>query len=281
MKFGLVFPWIDPRSFARLARLAEVSGWDGAFYWDGIEWGEQLTFDPWVVLSAAATLTEHIRLGPVVCPLPRRRPWKVARETASLDILSNGRLVLSVGLGGIDDGGFAKVGEPLERRIRAERLDESLAILSGLWCGQPFAFSGKHYHFSAMTFQPTPVQQPRIPVWVVGAVGRAKSIERALNWDGILPARIAPPGEQAELTPEDIFALAQTVRAARPASADFDIVIEGETPGDAPAVAAAKVRPFAQAGATWWLEMIWSGPWKEGGLAGLEQRIRQGPPEGS
>ena len=165
---------------ADLAALAEAHGWDGVFTWDGIAIGSMDTYDPWVVMAAMAMRTERVRLGAIVTPPARRRPWKLARETMTLDRLSNGRLVLPVGLGATDDAAFGNVGEPTEARIRAERLDESLAILPGLWTGEPFGFDGRHYRFGPMTFRPTPVQQPRIPIWVVGAWPNERSMRRTL-----------------------------------------------------------------------------------------------------
>ncbi|HEX6797119.1 MAG TPA: LLM class flavin-dependent oxidoreductase, partial [Ktedonobacterales bacterium] len=172
-----------------------------------------------------------------------------------LDHLSGGRLVLPVGLGALDDGGFGKVGEPTDRKTRAELLDESLDILTGLWPGRPFSYVGKHYHLDEMTFLPPPVQQPRIPIWVVGAWPREKSLARALRYDGILPDKLNPDGSREEMTPDDLRALASYSAQHRgPDAPPFDIIMEGETPGDDPAAGAAIVRPWAEAGATWWNE---------------------------
>ena len=110
MNYGFVVTKGDPRTAADLAREAEEAGWDGVFYWDGINVGEMETYDPWVVMAAMAVTTERVRLGAIVTPPARRRPWKLARETMTLDHLSGGRLVLPVGLGAADDGGFSKVG---------------------------------------------------------------------------------------------------------------------------------------------------------------------------
>ena len=129
--------------------------------------------------------TERVRLGAIVTPPSRRRPWKLAREM-TLDRLSGGRLVLPVGLGALDDAAFGNVGEPTDAKIRAELLDESLEILEGLWSGEPFAYEGRHYRFGPMTFRPTPVQRPRIPIWVVGAWPNERSMRRVLRWDGIV-----------------------------------------------------------------------------------------------
>jgi alkanesulfonate monooxygenase SsuD/methylene tetrahydromethanopterin reductase-like flavin-dependent oxidoreductase (luciferase family) len=181
----------------------------------------------------------------------------------TLDRLSNGRLVVPVGLGALDDAAFGNVGEPTDARTRAEMLDESLAILEGLWSGEPFGFEGQHYRFGPMTFQPTPIQRPRIPIWVVGAWPKQRSVARALRFDGILP-QTSDPGEIRELT-----ALVARERPGDP----FEIVVEGTTPDD-PAAAAAAIAPLADAGATWWTEADWSGSTVES----LRRRIAAGPP---
>lgn len=190
MKYGFTLPQGDARTAAALAREAEIAGWDGFFVWEPV-WG----IDPWVSLAAAAMVTQHIRLGTMVTPVSRRRPWKLASETATLDHLSGGRVILSVGLGAIDTG-FAAFGEETDRRQRAQLLDEGLAIVTGLWQGQPFRFNGTHYQVQPTEFMPPPppVQQPRIPIWVVGAWPRPRSMQRALRWDGILPAIMTPEG---------------------------------------------------------------------------------------
>src|SRR5258708_12519378 len=164
MQYGFIISGGDLQSIVELAHEAETVGWDGAFYWDGIYIKDAgLMYDPWVVLAAIALHTRGVRIGAILTPLSRRRPWKVARETVTLDHLSNGRLVLPVGLGALDDGGFAKGGEATDRKVRAELLDESLDILSGLWSGQPFSFSCKHHHIHEITSFPPTHQQPPNP----------------------------------------------------------------------------------------------------------------------
>lgn len=291
----------DPRLLAEIAREAEDAGWDGVFIFDSLytdAWGSggpPPTADPWIALAAMAMRTERVRLGTMITPVARRRPWKLARETVTLDHLSNGRLVLPVGLGSPDDGGFANVGEPLDRRTRAELLDEGLEIIAGLWSGRPFAFQGKHHQVREMTFLPTPVQSPRIPVWVVGAWPRERSMRRALRWDGVLPAVMRDGGAAApdlertargltehgasvDITPDEVAAIASYVRRERGA-APFDIVLEGWSSGSRREQAAAALQPYADAGATWWVEAVWSWlylPPHE--LEGMRRRIRQGPP---
>lgn len=265
MKFGIVLPEGDARAAADLAREAEQSGWDGFFVWEPI-WG----IDAWVALTAAAMQTTRIRLGTLLTPLSRLRPWKLASETVTLDHLSNGRVILAVGLGAIDTG-FEAFGEVTDRQIRAELMDEGLDILTGLWRGQPFTYHGKHYQISPMTFPhlpPPPLQQPRIPIWVVGMWPRMKSMRRVLRYDGLLPAVAG-----REPKPDDIRAMRAYIEEHRIEKMPFDIIIEGKTPGDEPAQAAEIIRPWAEAGGTWWIESRWEEP-----RDSFVKRLRQGPP---
>lgn len=263
MKYGFVLPSGDARTAADTAALAEQSGWDGFFVWEPV-WG----VDAWVCLTAAAMRTTRIRLGTMLTPVSRMRPWKLASETATLDNLSGGRVILSVGLGA-PESGFAEFGEVTDRRERAELLDEGLDILTGLWTGQPFAYAGGHYTVRPTSFMlpAPPAQRPRIPIWVVGAWGYRKSMRRALRYDGLIP-------HAADLTPGVVAAMRAEADAVRgPDAGGYDIVLEDETPPDR-AAAGEKVRPFAEAGATWWLDSLW-------GLGDHErvlERVEAGPP---
>ena len=274
MKYGIVLPSGDARIAADFAYDAEQAGWDGFFVYEAA-WG----IDAWVSLTAAAMRTERIRLGTDLTPLSRMRPWKLASETATLDNLSNGRVILAVGLGAIDTG-FAEFGEVTDRKTRAELLDEGLDILTGLWRGQPFNYDGKHYQIKPTSFYPPPppVQQPRIPIWVVGAWSRPKSMQRVLRYDGILPDVIGDDRQRRDLTPGDMRAIKDFVASKRTETTPFDIVMEGETPGDDPARAATIVRQWADAGATWWIEARWQVPRDADGLKIVRERILQGPP---
>ncbi len=272
MKYGFVFPGGDARTAADCAYEAEQAGWDGFFVWEPV-WG----VDAWVSLTAAAMRTERIRLGTMITPVSRMRPWKLASETATLDNLSGGRVILSVGLGAIDTG-FEQFGEVTDRKIRAELLDEGLEILTGLWRGQPFAYSGKHYHVREAKFNvpPPPMQQPRIPIWVVGAWPRPKSMLRALKYDGLLPAIMDADGK-VRMGPPSVDELRQIqayIAANRTASTPFDIVQEGQTPGDDHHRALDIIQAWADAGVTWWIEASWTAT----NLDQVLTRIRQGPP---
>jgi hypothetical protein len=268
IKLGIIITAGDPRAAAELAALAEERGWDGVFTWDAIAIGSMEVYDPWVVMAAMSMRTERVRLGAIVTPPARRRPWKLAREAMTLDQLSNGRLILPVGLGALDDAAFANVGEPTDTRIRAERLDESLAILEGLWSGEPFAFDGEHYRFGEMTFRPTPVQRPRVPIWIVGAWPHERSMRRTLRWDGVYAQVEGVDG---------IRAVADWAEREWPAAIrdrPWDIVAEGRTSADDPAPAAATVADHEAAGATWWIES----DWESMSVEAVRARIEAGPP---
>lgn len=273
MKFGFILPDGDARTAAELGREAEESGWDGFFVLDPV-----CGVDAWVALTAVAMQTERIRLGPVLTPVSRTRPWELASAAATLDNLSGGRVILPVGLGDTDE--FEPFGEITDRKIRAERLDEGLEILTRLWSGEAFSFHGKHYQIEGRFFPPpTPVQRPRIPIWVVGAWPSEKSMQRALRYDGLLPQALKPSAGGARRSaqrtePADLQAMRAYIAQHRPGRAPLDIVVEGDTPGDDLGEAARLVAAWAEAGATWWLEA----PWEADTLAEVRTRIRQGPP---
>lgn len=275
MRSGFVLPRGSARTAADLAYEAEESGWDGFFVWEPV-WG----VDAWVSLAAAAVKTQRIRLGTMITPVSRMRPWKLASETATLDNLSNGRVILTVGLGALDSG-FEAFGEITDRKTRAELLDEGLDILTGLWRGQPFNYQGEHYRVTETSFlpPPPPVQQPRIPIWVVGAWPRRKSMLRALRYDGILPNVIGQDGKIRQTTPDDIREIKAFIDANRTETTPFDIVVEGQTPGRDRKKAASIIRPWEDAGATWWIEAMWNLADRRGGLEAVQKRVRQGPPE--
>ncbi|WP_406223476.1 LLM class flavin-dependent oxidoreductase [Streptomyces canus] len=231
----------DPRVVAGLAADAEEAGWDGCFVWDQLCWREPVrqVADPWIALAAIATVTERIRLGPMVSALPRRRPAKVARESATLDRLSDGRLTLGIGLGSDRFAGeLSRTGEELDARRRGRMLDESLAVLAAAWSGEPVRHHGEHYTVDDLVFLPRPVQRPGVPVWAAGFPGNAKPIRRAARLDGFFPANLEHPDQLAEV----VGSLA-ALRRGRMAS--YDIAV-GLPLGVDP-------EPYARAGATWWL----------------------------
>lgn len=277
MKYGLDVPTIgeycDPQKLAELAVEAEAAGWDGFFVWDGlleIGGADDPIIDPWITLTAIAMKTRRIRFGAFMTPLVRGGPWQVARQATSVDRLSYGRLIFGAGLGS-QELGSAPLGDISDPKFRAEKLDEGLAILDGLWSGDSFSFRGTYYQISDIKLAPKPIQSPRIPVWIGGAWPYRKAFRRAARWDGtyLMPRKMN--GEQ--LTADDVRDIADFVKLQRQSLEAFDIVVPGETPADAQA-GAKIVQPFLQAGATWWIEYEAS----RNGFAEYRKRILSGPP---
>lgn len=277
MRFGIYTPcygdYADPRGMIELAQAAEQAGWDGVFVSDHLQWlapGPQPVADPWILLAAMAAATQRVRLGVLVTPIARRRPWKLAREAATLDHLSSGRLVLGAGVGGDWIGEYSAFGEPADDRLHGEQLDEGLAMLAGLWSGKPFRFSGKHYQIAETQFLPAPIQQPRIPIWVGGGWPRRRPIARAARWDGIVPF-----GHNGPLTPGDIQALAAAIGEQRGGAAPCEIVCYASATMADGLADTAVVAGFAAAGATWWLHGL--DMQLRQSLTALLARVRQGP----
>jgi alkanesulfonate monooxygenase SsuD/methylene tetrahydromethanopterin reductase-like flavin-dependent oxidoreductase (luciferase family) len=277
MKFAIDTPqfgsYADPRVLAQLAREAEDSGWDGFFIWDHINvgWPDPVA-DPWIALAAMACATKHIRLGPLVTPLPRRSPWKLAREAVTLDHLSDGRVILGLGLGTDVFGEISTFAGPQDDHLRAAMLEEGLAILVGLWSGEKFSFEGRHYKVSQTQFLPVPRQKPRIPIWLAGTWPRKKPFRRAARYDGIVPMS---GNIERLLTPSDIRDIARFIADCRTSTGMFDVVISGETPTDDPARARDFAAAYAEAGATWFLESTL--PWKQT-YEDFRRRVAAGPP---
>ncbi len=287
MKYGMNIPpfgdFGDPRALAELAKEAEKAGWDGFFIWDHIMFDPSFhrIVDPWVGLAAVAMSTTHIRFGTLITPVARRRPWKLARETASLDQLSNGRLTLGVGLGDPVQWDYGFFGEQTDPKVRAKKLDEGLDVLTGLWTGKPFSYSGEQYQLKEVKFVPPPVQQPRIPIWVGGWWPNKPPMRRAARWDGFIPGK-----NDGGMTLDDWRTALAYIRQHRTSDAPFDVVHSGATPGDDPTRDADLVAPYAELGVTWWIETIdpwrfganWEAQWSGEYTKRMQERVRQGPP---
>ena len=277
MRYGIylsvVDEFSDPVLLAELAEEAEHEGWDGVFIWDHI--GQPNTaVDPWVALAAMAMKTERVKLGPIVTPVARRRPWKLARETVSIDHLSGGRLILGVGLGWSHQE-FEAFGEEGDPKIRAEKLDEGLAVLTGLWSGEPFSYSGKHCHVEDACFRPRPVQSPRIPIWACGAWPNKKApFRRAARWDGAVA--IVDPAENRPISPAEVDAIRAYSKQHRPNSDFFDIVVILWSEGGHTSKERQETAEYAEAGATWWLEDLSTERFSS--LKEVRDRLRNGPP---
>ncbi len=284
MKFGIYLPnfgpYGDARVLADLAQDAEKSGWDGFFIWDHIAGWTLPMVDPWVALAAIACSTERIRIGTTVTPLPRRRPWKVAREAVSIDHLSGGRLTLSVGIGG-GDGEWAHLGEEPDLVKRGAMLDEALKVLVGLWSGEPFSYAGEYYQIEKAHFTPKPLQYPRIPIWVGGNWPNKPPFRRAAKWDGSFPLLNVWENEEELARLDDAI---RFLKEQREIEDPLDIIVMGVTEDATSPEGLAIVQQRAELGATWWLESIT--PFRAG--AGYEdewpvdlmrERILGGPPQ--
>ena len=278
MKFGLdltIFGELaDPGLLADLAVEAEDAGWDGFFLWDHVASAyEPEVTDPWIALTAVAVRTRRLIIGPMVTPLARRRMTKLARETVALDHLSGGRLVLGVGLGAHDEQEFRAFGDEADRVARGQILDESLELLDRLWSGQPVSFEGRHLRTTAEPFLPTPLQRPRIPIWVAGLWPAKRPMRRAAAWDGAFPIK-SGGGFEYQMTAQEMSDAKAFIEAQRSRDDSFDLVHAGLLSGDG-AADEALVRPYIDAGVTWWLEHIYPGRMP---LGEIHDFIRLGPP---
>ena len=227
-------PFAEPAIVVELAVAAEDAGWDGIFLWDHVvrphEPHRAVVADPWILLAAIATATSRLRLGPMITPLARRRPQKVARETVTLDHLSNGRLTFGVGLG-VDSGGeLGRFGETTDDRARAAAYDEALELLQALWSGEEVDHHGPHFTADHVTFLPRPVQQPRIPLWGAAWGGGArKPVRRAARLDGLFPVNTSL---------DQLAGMLDVVRAERGDLDGYDVVLAPEEPTSADELAA-------------------------------------------
>lgn len=269
----------DPGVIAELAELAEDGGWDGFFVWDHVLFDKADppdVCDPWVALAAAASRTRRIRLGPLVTPVPRRRPWKLAREVASLDRLSHGRVVFGAGLGAPPDAEFEAFGEDADPLVRRGRLDEGLELLRLLWSGERVDFAGEHFAARDVLFRPAPVQA-RMPIWVGGNWPNKRPFRRAARMDGVMPEHVrggqVTPDELAEVV---AFVAAERQRHGIGDDLPYDVLAGGDTPAESGA-ARAIVEPYVEAGATWWIERFHG---SRGPLTVTRDRLRAGPPRG-
>ncbi len=279
MQYGLTMPnfgsYADVRALVDLAREAEAAGWDGFFLWDHIQnsgGGEEAApmCDPWVALGAIALATERIRIGTMITPLARRRPWVLARQAVTVDRLSNGRLILGAGIGFPRDE-YTTFGEDGDERVRGDKLDEGLDVLAGLWSGRPFSHEGEHYRIAETTFLPSPVQSPRVPVWIAGMLPATRPLRRAARWDGMFPIA----SDLRVLAPGEIATVASEIRRHRTSDAPFDLAVGGETSPGGPYRRTEPLSAYEDAGATWWMESLTD--WR-GSIDNMHAFVNNGPP---
>lgn len=267
-----VGPYGDVSLLVDLAGLAEGSGWDGVFVWDHVLYHQAgwPVADPTVTMAAIAATTERVRLGVLMTALPRRRPWKVAKEMATLDRLSGGRLVFGAGLGSME-AEYTAFGEDPGLRTRAAKLDEALDIVSGCWSGGPVRFAGRHYRVDSSPLEPPPLQRPRLPIWIAGRWPHQAPFRRAARWDGVMPTH-ERYGKGETMPPAELRAITAYIDQHRSSEQPFDIVLEGAT---AHGSAQDRVAAYADAGVTWWVEAL---GWWRGDLATNRRRVAGGPP---
>ncbi len=260
LKYGIVTPNVGEifssvKDLVEMAIMAEDSGWDGLFIWDLIHSRREPVIpviDPWIALTAIAGKTEKLTLVTSVTPLARRRPWKVARETVSLDHFSNGRLVLGVGLGYDPKVEFEAFGEEADSHIRAKKLDESLEIIQKLWSGKAFSYKGEHYEINNACFKPKPIQTPRIPIWGAGSWPNKKPFIRAAKLDGVIPFN----SKYIYPKLDEIREIIEFIDEHREEENNFDVACLGKTSADDIEKRKEIIREFANAGITWWCEDV-------------------------
>jgi len=285
VRFSINIPnfgdFADARTVATVATAAEQAGWDALFIWDHVVHYKrdrvgQPFGDPWMLLTAAALATSRLQLGTLVTPIARRRPEQLARQVATLDAMSGGRVIFSAGLGGPVDDEFGSFGDTTDARVLAARLDEGLDLLVRYWSGDPVNHEGTHYQVRDVTLLPASTQRPRPPVWIAGFWPRRAPMRRAARWDGVVPLfedakhGVVPPVEQVR----DVVAY---VGEHRTSDGPYDVVVGGISPGD-PSAAAELIEPFAAAGATWWDERQLQASPELYQLAPIMRRVEQGPP---
>jgi hypothetical protein len=292
MRFGVTLPNCgvgdDPHAVIDLAVEAEAAGWDGAFLWDfpiGAlqQYGDEVmkVHEAWLILAAIAERTRTLTIGTMITPIAWRQPWYVAKQASTMQALSDGRFVLSVGLGSPPPDGNTLFYEETDRRTRARMLDEALSIMRGLWSGEPLEFEGRHFKVRGGPQMLPANECPK--VWVVGAWNldpdawpKKRSFRRALQWDGLLP-HVFNGDRMFDGGTEAIRAMCDDVACER--KEPFDVIIEAGSTNDENTKADV-VRGYADAGATWWLEPVWYSMYRHpGDPSVMRDRIWRGPPQ--
>jgi alkanesulfonate monooxygenase SsuD/methylene tetrahydromethanopterin reductase-like flavin-dependent oxidoreductase (luciferase family) len=285
VKYSINIPnfgdFADVHKVIALARAAEQAGWDGLFIWDHVVHDKArrrgVPFaDPWIALTAVALSTQRLRFGSLLTPVARRRPEQLARQVATLDGLSGGRVIFAAGLGAPIPDEFGSFGDRADAKELAGRLDEGLELINRYWSGRRIDHEGRHYQVHGVELLPTPVQQPRPPVWIGGYWPTKAPMRRAARWDGAVPLfRSARHGVAPD--PGEVRDLVAFIADQRQSMTGYEVVVGGATPSD-PSRAAEIVGPLIEAGATWWDERM---PQTGGDFQRFEavlRRAEQGPP---
>ncbi|MFD2469435.1 LLM class flavin-dependent oxidoreductase [Amycolatopsis silviterrae] len=252
VRYGLYLPpfgpFGDPADLVDLAVRAEAAGWDGVFLWDHVVPAMPPIADTWTTLAAIAQATDRVRLGPMVTPPSRRRPWVLARQAATVARLSRGRLILGTGIGSDETGDFSRFADPSSPAVLSSRTDEALEIVRSMWAGKAVRHEGPHYQVTLDAAEPTPYP---IPVWTASTTEHERVLQRAAGSDGIFPnTGPRPPSPEA---------LASLVARVRPPDRPYDVAVTGNaSPAweDPDAVDPAALAALAEAGMTWWMESL-------------------------
>ena len=270
----------DAPAMVEYAVAAEEAGWDGVFMWDVLVWpaapddlgrrGDPEPFrpkeyaaqiDPVVTLAGIATRTERVALGTWIVPAARRQPWQLARDLATLDRLSRGRVVLGVGLGRRAE--YDLFGEEWDPRRVSRRYDETLELLDRFWSGQRVTFHGEFFDVDDVALLPTPRQRPRIPVLVAAFWPNRRPVRRAARWDGLMP--VVDPDPDGT----DLRDLLDYYRGAAQEPGEVFLYV------DAPSLTGETVRTYGELGVTWLASDVITGrASEEENLAA----VRRGPP---
>jgi len=292
MRYAVYAPIIndfaDPKRLVDLAVAAEAARYDGFFIWDHLAIdveGRLEVADATVTLGAIAQATERIKIGALITPLARRRPWKVAKEIVALDHLSGGRILFGAGLGEPAEVEFGNFGEDPSAGARARKLDEGLAILDPLMRGETVTHTGDTYRLRGVKLAPRSIQLPRIPIWIAAALPATRGLQRAAQWDGCFPVKVPAAivaGMVANadwpewwLSPAELAEAVAYLERARGGLTDFAIAATGSTLADDSGQAIAKIAAYAAVGANWWLEWIDETP---GSYADALTLVERGPP---
>ena len=283
-KHALILPnplvGADASRMIDYAVAAEEAGWDAVFLWDVLvspappdDAGKAGDPDPWnpdhyedlidpvITLAGIAARTERIVLGTWIIPIARRQPWQVARDFATLDRLSNGRVVLGAGLGRRPE--YDKFGVPWDPKEIGEKYDEALELINRFWSGERVSYKGRHYVVDDVALLPTPVQRPRIPILIAGFWPNKKPFRRGARWDGIMPV-VNPDPES-----DDLREMVDYYRSVADEPGDIFLGI------DPVAVSSEMLDRYRELGVTWLGSYLLKA---EYGHEGNLERIRQGPP---
>lgn len=263
---------VEVTDLVEYAVAAEDAGWDGVFLSDSITWGFT---DPWTCLAGIAARTDHVQLGTWITPIPRRQPWQLAHELATLDQLSEGRVILGGGLGTPSE--HETFGPPENAEQLGAKYDEALDVITGLWNGEPFSYHGEHYIVDEVELAHPPAQDPRIPVVLGGWWPNKTPFKRAARWDGIMPNWPAmtetgegPQGEQATGTVEE--ELRDMLEYYHDVTDEPGEIILPLEPANAPP---SYTETCTELGATWFLDTSGFDP---GEFERNMEHIRHGPP---